>query len=53
MNYLKTGAYQAWSPFGKDITFQEPDGRPGCDFFGVNHYARCPTYHCIARVGIL
>ena len=53
MNYLKTGAYQAWSPFGKDITFQEPDGRPGCDFFGVNHYARCPPYRCIARVGIL
>lgn len=40
MNYLKTGAYRAWSPFGRDITFQEPEGRPGCDFFGVNHYAR-------------
>lgn len=40
MNYLKTGAYHAWSPFGRDITFQEPEGRPGCDFFGVNHYAR-------------
>ena len=41
MNYLKTGHYQAWIPYARDITFQEPDGRPGCDFFGVNHYARC------------
>ena len=20
---------------------QDPHGKPGCDFFGLNHYARC------------
>ena len=40
VEYLKTGMFHAWSPFGPDTRFQEPDGRPGCDWFGVNHYAR-------------
>ena len=40
MEYLKTGTFHAWSPFGSDIRYQDPDGRPGCDWFGVNHYAR-------------
>lgn len=31
--------------FRKNVTFEEPSGRPGCDFIGVNHYARCPSPH--------
>ena len=52
VEYLKTGSFHAWSPFGPDIRFEEPEGRPGCDWFGVNHYARCATsahlYFCVA-----
>jgi len=39
-NYLKTGKYEYQVPFRKNVTFTEADGRPGCDFIGVNHYAR-------------
>ena len=31
--------------FRKNVTFEEPSGRPGCDFIGVNHYARCSPPH--------
>ena len=23
------------------VVLQDPHGKPGCDFFGLNHYARC------------
>ena len=42
MNYLKTGVFNYKFPFGK-VQYEDPDGKPGCDFFGINHYARYCT----------
>lgn len=39
-NYLKTGTFEYQVPLKSNVTFQEPNGRPGCDYIGVNHYAR-------------
>ena len=39
MQYLKTGVYTYKTPFGR-VHYEDPDGKPGCDFFGINHYAR-------------
>ncbi|CAL8471442.1 g10984 [Coccomyxa elongata] len=40
MTFLKTGIYKYWVPLGGVIHYEDPDGKPGCDFMGVNHYAR-------------
>lgn len=32
--------YKCCVDYQSDVTMQEPDGKPGCDFMGVNHYAR-------------
>ncbi|KAA6427060.1 MAG: beta-glucosidase [Trebouxia sp. A1-2] len=39
MKYLKTGVFTYKHPLGK-VQYKDPDGKPGCDFFGINHYAR-------------
>lgn len=39
-NYFKTGSFEYQVPFRQNVIFQEPAGRPGCDYIGVNHYAR-------------
>ena len=43
MNYLKTGVFTYKYPLGK-VHYEDPDGKPGCDFFGINHYARLVAY---------
>ncbi|KAK9814269.1 hypothetical protein WJX72_003165 [[Myrmecia] bisecta] len=40
MNFLLTGEFKYWRPLWKDIHWKHPKGKPGCDFFGLNHYAR-------------
>ena len=40
MTYLKTGLFRYWVPTGRKIVWEDPAGKPGCDFFGLNHYAR-------------
>ena len=42
LQYLQTGTYD-WPKlgFGKPVTWQNPSGRPGCDFLGINYYGRC------------
>lgn len=39
-DYLKTGRFEYQVPFRANVTYEEPGGRPGCDFIGVNHYSR-------------
>lgn len=40
MNYLKHGVFHHFVPLQRAIHWEDPDGKPGCDFFGVNHYSR-------------
>ncbi|CAL5224317.1 g6984 [Coccomyxa viridis] len=40
MTYLKTGVFDYWVPVGRPVHWEDPNGKPGCDFMGVNHYAR-------------
>lgn len=40
MNFLKKGWFHYWVPFRRHVKYQYPDGKPGCDFFGLNHYSR-------------
>ena len=42
VEYFRTGRFR-WRSFipGRGITFQEPEGAPGLDWFGVNYYSRC------------
>ena len=40
MNYLKSGVFTYKTPLSQ-VHYEDPDGKPGCDFFGINHYARC------------
>ncbi|KAK9840609.1 hypothetical protein WJX81_004313 [Elliptochloris bilobata] len=40
MTYLRTGEYRHWAPINKVTRWTDPHGKPGCDFFGLNHYAR-------------
>jgi hypothetical protein len=40
MRYLAEGVYEYWLPMGDPIYWEDPEGKPGCDFFGMNHYAR-------------
>lgn len=40
MGYLKSGVFTYKTPLGQ-VHYEDPDGKPGCDFFGINHYARC------------
>ena len=41
LRFLQTGSFEwpklAW---GKPVTWQNPGGKPGCDFLGVNYYGR-------------
>ncbi len=41
LQFLQTGTYD-WPKlgWGKPVTWQNPGGRPGCDFLGVNYYGR-------------
>ena len=54
MKYLKTGRFTYKYPFGK-VEYEDPDGKPGCDFFGINHYARYSTQdrQCSPPSGLL
>ncbi|KAL3130700.1 hypothetical protein ABBQ38_000049 [Trebouxia sp. C0009 RCD-2024] len=43
MNYLLSGRYTYTHPLGKLVShvyWDDPQGKPGCDWLGVNHYAR-------------
>ena len=43
MNYLLSGTYTYSHPLGKllsHVHWEDPNGKPGCDWLGVNHYAR-------------
>ena len=41
LQFLQTGTYD-WPKlgWGKPVTWQNPGGRPGCDFLGLNYYGR-------------
>ena len=52
MQYLKTGVYTYKTPLGQ-VRFEDPDGKPGCDFFGINHYARCHAASTGRLLGII
>jgi beta-glucosidase/6-phospho-beta-glucosidase/beta-galactosidase len=43
MNYLCSGLYTYSHPLGKflgHVHWEDPMGKPGCDWLGINHYAR-------------
>ena len=44
LRFLQTGTYD-WPKlgWGKPVTWQNPGGRPGCDFLGINYYGRWMT----------
>ena len=44
LNYLKTGVFHHKPPFSRAMHWEDPHGKPGCDFFGLNHYSRCPSH---------
>ncbi|DBA75776.1 TPA: hypothetical protein ACH3X1_010188 [Trebouxia sp. C0004] len=43
MKYLLSGTYTYSHPLGRLLGYvhwEDPKGKPGCDWFGINHYAR-------------
>lgn len=38
MGYLQSGVFTYKYRWGK-FHYEDPNGTPGCDFFGINHYA--------------
>ena len=40
LNYLKSGVFHHKPPFTPAMHWEHPDGKPGCDFFGLNNYSR-------------
>ena len=40
LNYLKSGVFHHKPPFSRAMHWEHPDGKPGCDFFGLNNYSR-------------
>ncbi|KAL3135656.1 hypothetical protein ABBQ38_006135 [Trebouxia sp. C0009 RCD-2024] len=40
MRYLKEGVFHHWLPPCRHLHWRDPLGKPGCDWFGINHYAR-------------
>lgn len=40
MQYLQEGVFHYWLPPNRKIHWRDPMGKPGCDWFGINHYAR-------------
>jgi hypothetical protein len=40
-NYLATGLFEWKVPFlGTIIRWQDPNGKPPCDWVGINYYSR-------------
>ena len=35
MNYLKSGVFHHKPPITRAMHWEDPDGKPGCDFFGT------------------
>jgi len=40
MKYLQEGVFHHWLPPCRHLHWEDPMGKPGCDWFGINHYAR-------------
>jgi len=40
MQYLQEGVFHHWLPPCRHLHWKDPMGKPGCDWFGINHYAR-------------
>ena len=40
MKYLQEGVFHHWLPPTRHLHWKDPMGKPGCDWFGINHYAR-------------
>ena len=40
MRYLQEGVFHHWLPPCRHLHWKDPMGKPGCDWFGINHYAR-------------
>ena len=40
MKYLQEGVFHHWVPLKSNLHWKDPMGKPGCDWLGINHYAR-------------
>ena len=46
-HWMLTGEFSWRVPFlGEVARFNEPGGKPPCDWFGVNYYSRCVLFCC-------